>query len=119
MSRVEEIFTLVKEQIDSLTNKPIDYILLTGGTSNLPQIRLVASEILGDVTLGNIKVIGVRNNKYSSALGNVLFFVNRLKLRGKNYSMVTDEEAKIVASSDKANSNETMLGKVFGYFFGE
>ncbi len=120
MSRVEEIFTLVKEQLDSLTNKPVEYILLTGGTSNLPQIKLVASDILGDTILGNIKVIGVRNNKYSSALGNVLFFVNRLKLRGKNYSMMTDEEAKInVSSGDKANSNETMLGKVFGYFFGE
>lgn len=121
MSRAEEILTLVKEQINVLTNKDIHYIIITGGSSNLSQLKVLANEILGDVTLGNIKLIGVRNNKYSSAIGNVIYFINRLKLRGNNYSMMTKEDETELSSIKKgrANSNESMLGKVFGYFFGE
>ena len=121
MSRVEEIFTLVKEQINILTNKEIGYIILTGGSSNLPQIKAVANEILGETTVGNIKLVGVRNNKYSSAIGNIIYFINRLKLRGNNYSMMTDEDGEELSSLKKGRTgtNETMLGKVFGYFFGE
>lgn len=121
MSRVEEILTLAKEQINILTNKEIQYIILTGGTSNMPQIRLVANEVFGEATIGNIKVVGVRNNKYSSAIGNVIYFINRLKLKGSNYSMMSDEDSREISASRKnrTNSNESMLGKVFGYFFSE
>ena len=121
MSRIEEIFTKVKDEIENLTDKGLEYIILTGGTSNLPQIKLVAAEILGDASVGNIKVIGVRNNKYSAAIGNVIYFIDRLKLKGNNYSMMTKEEEVSLSASNKGhtNSNESMLGKVFGYFFGE
>ena len=121
MSRVEEIFNKVKDEIDGLTDKGLEYIILTGGTSNLPQIKLVATEILGEASTGNIKVIGVRNNKYSASIGNVIYFIDRLKLKGNNYSMLTKEEEAELATSHKGhtNSNESMLGKVFGYFFGE
>ena len=120
MSRVEEIFSLAKEQINVLTNKEIQYIILTGGSSNLPQIKMVASEILGDVTLGSIKLIGVRDNKYSSVIGSIIYFINRLKLRGNNYSMMTKEDEEEISSIKKGrnNSNE-MLGEVFEYFLGE
>lgn len=120
MSRVEEIFSLAKEQINVLTNKEIQYIILTGGSSNLPQIKMVASEILGDVTLGSIKLIGVRDNKYSSVIGSIIYFINRLKLRGNNYSMMTKEDEDEISSIKKGrnNSNE-MLGEVFEYFLGE
>lgn len=121
MSRIEEIFTKVKDEIEELTDKGLEYIILTGGTSNLPQIKLVAAEVLGDASVGNIKVIGVRNNKYSAAIGNIIYFIDRLKLKGNNYSMMTKEEETSISSSHKGhtNSNESMLGKVFGYFFGE
>lgn len=117
MSRVEEIFSLVKEQMNILTNKEIQYIILTGGSSHLPQIKAVANEILGDVTVGNIKLVGVRNNKYSSVIGNIIYFINRLKLRGNNYSMMTKEDEDEISSVKKGrnNSNE-MLGEVFEYF---
>lgn len=121
MSRIEQIMLLVKEQINILTNREIKYIILTGGTSNMPHIKAVANEILGDTTVGNIRVIGVRNNKYSSAIGNIIYFINKLKLKGNNYSMMTRDDENELSSTKRghANSNETMLGKVFGYFFGE
>lgn len=120
MSRIEEILSMAKEQINNLTNKELSYIIITGGTSNIPQFKAVASEILGDISIGNIKIIGVRNNKYSSAIGNIIYFINRLKLRGNNYSMFSEEDENKLSSKKNANnSNESMLGKVFGYFFGE
>lgn len=120
MSRIEEILSMAKEQINNLTNKELSYIIITGGTSNIPQFKAVASEILGDISVGNIKIIGVRNNKYSSAIGNIIYFINRLKLRGNNYSMFSEEDENKLSSKKNANnSNESMLGKVFGYFFGE
>ena len=120
MSRIEEILSMTKEEINNLTNKELSYIIITGGTSNIPQFKAVASEILGNVSIGNIKIIGVRNNKYSSAIGNIIYFINRLKLRGNNYSMLSEEDsAKLSSRKNANNSNESMLGKVFGYFFGE
>lgn len=120
MSRVEEIFSLVKEQMNILTNKEIQYIILTGGSSHLPQIKAVANEILGDVTLGNIKLVGVRDNKYSSVIGNIIYFINRLKLRGNNYSMMTKEDEEEISSVKKGrNSSNAMLGEVFEYFLNE
>ena len=117
MSRVEEIITLAKEQMHNLTNREIQYIILTGGTSSLPQIKMVASEILGDVAVGNIKLVGVRNNKYSTVIGNIIYFINKLKLRGHNYSMITEEDES--SKKIRNNANEEMLGKVFGYFLGK
>ena len=121
MSRIDEIFHKIKEEIDGFEVKNLEYIILTGGTSNLAQIKLLANEIIGNTTIGNIKVVGVRNNKYSAAIGNIIYFIDKLKIRGDNYSMLSNEEASAIASSHKGqnSSNETMLGKVFGYFFGE
>ena len=60
----------------------------------------------------------LRNNKYSSAIGNIIYFINKLKLRDIEYSMVEDyeyeEENKFMNAI-----NDSMLGKVFGYFFKE
>lgn len=71
---------------------------------------------------GSVKLIGVRNNKYSTVIGNIIYFLNTLKLKGINYTMIDDDEMDLVSSpeTDSLSSlNGTMLGKVFGYFFGE
>ena len=65
-------------------------------------------------------MLGVRNNKYSACIGNIVYFINKLKLKGKNYTMINDDEAEaMVSSSSNRNAPESMLGKVFGYFFNE
>lgn len=122
-SRIEEILNLAKKEMNILTSKRIDYIIITGGTSNMPDIEYVASEVLGkDVNIGNIKLLGIRNNKYSSCVGNIVYFISRLKLRGKNYSMIDNEEASELATVRKSSvetANDSMLGKIYGYFFSE
>ena len=123
MSRIEEILTLAKKELLELTNRQMEYIIITGGVSNMSHFELVAENIFGkDVIIGNVRLIGIRNNKYSSAVGNVVYFINKLKIKGKNYTMVSDTDMEILSSTKKSLinvSNESMLGKVFGYFFGE
>ena len=122
MSRIEEILTLSKKVINTLTNQEIEYIILTGGTSNMAHLEYMTEEILGkNAKIRNINLTGLRNNKYSSALGNIVYFIQKLKLKGKNYTMITSDDMENLSSTKKnlVISNESMLGKVFGYFFGE
>lgn len=120
-SRISEMLSMTKNELNSLTRKKIDYIIITGGTSNIAGFEYMACKIFGkDVNIGNMKMIGVRNNKYSSCVGNIVYFISKLKLKEKNYSMVDDGEAEIIASmSGTRNTPDSVLGKVFGYFFNE
>ncbi len=123
MSRIEETLNLINKEIKILTTKHIDYIIITGGVSNMAGFSRIAEEILGPTTsVGNVKLLGIRNNKYSSAVGNIIYFVNKLKLKGQNYTMFTDDETEGISTpSDNmtSTSNESVLGKIFGYFFNE
>ena len=118
MSRINEILTLAKNELKDLTNKPIQYIIVTGGMSNMLDFEYCIHEILPEASKGAVKLIGVRNNKYSTAIGNIIYFLNTLKLKGMNYSMFSEDDMEEL-SSPKESNDDTMLGKVFGYFFGE
>ena len=121
-SRLEEILNLAKKEIKSLTNSKIDYIIITGGTSNVRQLDNFVDKLFNDkATIGSIKIVGIRNNKYSVALGSVVYFINKLRLKGIDYSMIDEDEAFLLSSVKKGFDvpNDSMLGKVFGYFFGE
>lgn len=123
MSRLEEILTLAKKEIHILSNRKLDYIILTGGVSNMANFNYIADEIFGKgVIIESVRLVGIRNNRYSVALGNIVYFINKLKLKDKDYTMFskTDEEELSSTRKNLINvSNESMLGKVFGYFFSE
>lgn len=116
MSRIEEILSLAKKEVNILANRKMDYIIITGGVSNISGFSDVAKEVFGsDVIVGNVNMIGVRNNKYSSAIGNIVYYINHLRLFENDSTMVDDE----LVLDDFSVSEESMLGKVFGYFFGD
>lgn len=123
MSRIEEILVLARKEINLLTKREVDYILVSGGTSSMSNFGMIAEEILGKIAkVGNIRIVGVRNNKYSTALGNIVYFIHKLRLLGQDYSMVSKNDMEELSSTKKSLiniSNESMLGKVFGYFFSE
>lgn len=121
MSRLEEILNLAKNELNNLTSKQIDYIIITGGVTNTAGFEYLAKDIfLNSVCVGNIKILGIRDCKYSACIGNIVYFINKLKLKGKNYTMINDDEAEgMVSSGNNRNAPESMLGKVFGYFFNE
>lgn len=115
-SRLEEILNLAKKEINILTSKRIDYIIITGGTSNMADIKYVASDVFGrDVSIGDLKLVGIRDNKYSSCVGNIIYFINKLKLKDEDYTMVDNEDASKLASIRNGYqdiNNETMLEKL-------
>ena len=120
-SRLEEILNLAKNELNNLTSKQIDYIIITGGVVNTAGFEHLCTDIFpNQAHIGNIKTLGVRNCKYSACLGNIVYFINKLKLKGKDYTMISDEEASnMVSSNSTRNTSDSILGKIFGYFFNE
>ena len=64
-SRINEILTLAKNELKDLTNKPIQYIIITGGASNMLDFEYSMREVIPNASKGAVKLVGVRNNKYS------------------------------------------------------
>lgn len=122
MSRTEEILNEAKKEINLLTSKKIDYIIITGGTSNMPGFEYIVKDVFGEsANIGNVKMLGIRDNIYSSCIGNLVYFIKKLKLKNQKYSMISDNEVYQITSttSRKLNASDSMLGKLFGYFFSE
>ena len=113
MSRLTEILKLAKKQSYLLTNREISYIMITGGSSEIPGMSYLIEEELGsNAHLGNIDTIGIRNNKFSTLSGLIRCFDSKLELRDKELCMIDTDDNK------KANINDSsVFGKVFGYFF--
>ena len=122
-ARLEEILTAVRDEMKSMTDHQLDYIILTGGISNMKDFITLTGAIIGkSAIIENVKIIGIRDNKYSVALGNILYLISKNELKGEQYSMLSSSEQEELASIKKnliGASKESMLGKVFGYFFNE
>ena len=119
LSRIDEMFNLINQELNILTSHKPNIIFVTGGITNMINFHQICREKLGNCAIiGSVNLIGLRNNKYSSAIGNIIYFVNKLKLKGKDYSMISSDEMDIL-STPRKNSNDSMVGKVFSYFFGE
>lgn len=117
-SRLKEILELSKKQINILTKKENSYIMVTGGTTEISNSNEVIEEVFGrSAVLGDITEFGVRNNKYSSALGIIKYYYRKLAFRNKRASTMIDEEIEILFNNKKRSTNTTILGKIFGYFF--
>ena len=118
-SRLDEILTFVKKEIFSLTDKQISYIIVTGGTVNMNCFDVELKKILGNnISIGRVKMLGATENRYSSVIGNVVYYINKLKLKGENSTMV-DSENETILSSPKKNTNETMISRVINFFANE
>ena len=115
-NRLTEILNLTKKQINILTKKKISYIIITGGLTEMRDFEIALKSSLNDnVTLGKINLIGARDNSYSTVIGSLCFFEEKLDIRDKNFTIFNDNELKEL--NDGFKTSETLLGKVFGYFF--
>lgn len=121
MSRLEEILNIAKKQINHLTKKEIHYIIVSGGTSEMTDFLLTLESVFGrSAKLGSMQeIIGVRDNKYSSCLGIIKNYDNKLRLRGKEFSIFSIEELDELSGKHKKINiaDNSILGKLFGYFF--
>lgn len=121
-SRIENILEEAKKEINVLTSRKIDYIIITGGTSNMPGFEYVVKDIFGEnANIGNIKMLGIRDNIYSSCVGNIVYFISKLKLKDMDFTMISDDEMYQYSSANikKLSTSDSMLGKIFGFFFSE
>ena len=118
-ARIKELLKIAKSEIKNLTNREIRYIIITGGLSEMSGFQYLIDEEFGFVAkVCDIPLIGVRHNKYSSCLGTIKYFDDKLTLRGKTYNMFNDEEFDELLNKDKKmNMNDNILSKVFGHFF--
>lgn len=122
MSRLKEMLENAKKEINHLTKKEISYIIVTGGITDIPGFDILCKEVFGDTLIINsIKTIGVRSNSYSSSLGMIKYFINKLNIRGKDYTMFNEEEQIELIEARKnnnlSNSSNSVFGKLFEYLF--
>lgn len=120
ISRINELFNLIKKQINLLTKKEISYIIVTGGICETPHFEHYLDDLFnGTAKIGSIEEIGARDLKYSVALGMMKYYNSRLKLRNAEYSIFNIDELEELSASHKKMefSENSLLGKIYGYFF--
>ena len=119
--KLKEILEISKKELNDLTKKEISYIIVSGGIINMPGFDVLAKEIIKDkVVINSIKTIGARDSAYSQALGMISYFIDKLSIRGKEYTMFDDDMYLDLVESKRNNlngENTTVFGKLFGYLF--
>ena len=118
-ARIREILNLAKNEIKNLTNREIRYIIVTGGLSELAGFQYIVDEIFGiQAKVCNINTMGIRHNKYSSVYGGIQYFDDKMALRGKTCSMMSNRDVQVMISpEEKTVNNDNIISKVFGHFF--
>lgn len=118
-ARCEEILKISKNELKNLTKREIRYIIVTGGVSELAGFQYLVEDVLGiKARVCNITTMGVRHNKYSSALGIAMYFDSKLSLRDKKVSMLNSTDIiNLIAVKDSKDNNDNIINKVFGRFF--
>lgn len=118
-SRIKEILKLAKNEINRLTKREISYIIVVGGISELAGFNYVVEETLGiKASCFNMKELGARHNKYTSAFGCCKYFDKKCMLKEKSIDMFSLDEIESFISPKKKNmNNDAMTNRFFGHFF--
>ncbi|MEG0021455.1 MAG: cell division protein FtsA [Bacilli bacterium] len=122
-NRYLQLIELAVKEISSLSGKQLDYLIFTGGATNAFHFDTLIEEKLGKkAKVGKTKIVGLRNNQNTAAVGNIIYFINKLKLKGTECSMLSTSDLEDLSSVRKNTANissDSMLNKVVSYFFGE
>lgn len=120
MSRLHEMLNMAKNEINYLTKKEISYIIITGGLSELRDFSIECECVFGRQAYdGKLSIVGARDNKYAACVGMLKYFDYKLKLRDKEFSVLSDDDLDAMTGNagKKVISSDSILGKVFGMFF--
>lgn len=118
MSRMEEILNLAKKQIRLLSTREINYIVITGGLTEIKAFKNLAYEIFGkDVIIYTVTTLGCRDNKYVNAIGMIKYFIDKMESRGKEVSLLSqEEETALITPSHKVKNDSGIMNMIFGNF---
>lgn len=120
MSKLKELLENAKKGLNDLTKKEISYIIISGGITNMPGFEVLAKEIFnGNIIIGPIKTLGVRDNSYSQSLGMIKYFIDKLNIRGREYTMLDEYKQEELVENRKNNisNNNSVFGRFFNYLF--
>lgn len=120
MDRLAELLRLAQKQILLLTKQNISYIVITGGLTEIRAFKNLVYEILGkDVIIYTEDTLGARNNKYTTSIGMIKYFIDKMEVRGKEYSMIDEQDEELLINPNNKNSKEKAgITKIFGNFIG-
>ena len=120
MDRLAEILRLAQKQILLLTKQNISYIVITGGLTEIRAFKNLVYEILGkDVIIYTEDTLGARDNKYITSIGMIKYFIDKMKTRGREYSMIDEaDEDLLINPNNKSIKGKSSITKIFGNFIG-
>ncbi len=117
--RLMDIIKIAKNELKSLTNKEISYIMITGGASEIKGLNTLLNE-MGNrrINLMDINVMGARKNRFTASVGMIKYFHNKLAFRGRSYSMLdTQKEIELTTYTNNISKDSSSRKKFFGHFF--
>ena len=118
---VSEVVMSRMVEIRLLSNVEIDYIVLTGGLTEIKSFKNLAYETFGkDVIIYTMTTLGCRDNKYINATGMIKYFIDKMESRGKDVSMMSIEEEAALINHNNKNKKESIknafVDKLLGNF---
>ena len=118
MSRMTEILEYAKKQILLLTKKNLDYIVITGGLTEIKSFKNLVYEFFGkDVIIYLMDEIGIRDNKYTTVMGMIKYYDQKMTVRGKDYSMISlEDEELLLTPESKRKKEKAVVTKMFKGF---
>lgn len=120
MDRIMEILDLARKQILLLTKQNISYIVITGGLTEIRAFKNLVYEIFGkSVIIYTEDTLGIRNNKYTTSIGMIKYYIDKMDVRGKEYSMIEEEYEDLLINPQNKNKKDKMrVTKIFENFIG-
>ena len=118
MSRISEILRLARKQILLLTKKEIEYVVITGGVTEIKYFKNLVYEILGkDVIINVVDVVGIRDNKYTTALGIIKSYIHKMQVRGKECTMISETDENLLLNPNENKKKEkAVVSKIIKNF---
>ncbi len=119
-ARIMELLNLAKKEINDLTKRKISYIIVTGGISELMGFNYDVESVFGlEAKVLNITSMGIRNNMFSSSIGIIKYFHEKMQLRQKEISLIDKTKINEIEQGKHSMldfSEDTFISKIFGYF---
>lgn len=119
-SRIIELLKIVKKEINHLTKKEIHYIMVSGGVCEMPSFSSLLEEVFGhEAKIGEVKELGVRSNIFSSCVGLIKLYDEKMALKNQEYGIFDDDELEelINLSNGSGMDDHSILSSLFNYFF--
>ena len=116
--KLAEMLKNIKNDINNLTNREISYIIVTGAITKALGFDALLQDVYGRKgQILNLNIIGIRDSKFSTSYGAIKYFVDKLNLREKEYTMFVDEKVEEMERARKKMGTGSALGKIFGKIF--